>query len=87
MTVGNVPQDAETARAAVLNALREVAPDTDPEPLAPGADLRTELELDSMDFVSFVEMLRESTGVRLDEEDYEAMTSIDDCVRILVSGG
>ena len=39
-------------------------------------DLRQELELDSLDYVEFVERLSQASGVRIDEEDYPELRTI-----------
>jgi hypothetical protein len=57
------PAQAETA---IKEALREVTPDADTDSLAADADLRDTLELDSIDFLRFVEILgRRGQLVRL----------------------
>jgi acyl carrier protein len=43
------------------------------------------LELDSLDFLSLVELLSERTGVRIDEEDYPELTTLSDATRFLVT--
>ncbi len=42
------------SRTAVIASLAVIAPETDFDSLAPDADLRDELDLDSMDFLNFV---------------------------------
>jgi acyl carrier protein len=67
------PQQAE---AAIKEALAQVAPDADTEALAPEADLRESLELDSIDFLRFIEILSKNTGSRIDEDDYPQLASM-----------
>jgi acyl carrier protein len=71
------------ARDTVLQALRRIAPDADLDAVAPGDDLRAELELDSLDFLSFIEMLSERSGQRIDEDEYPRVTTIASCVDFL----
>jgi acyl carrier protein len=68
--------NTEQAALALRTALHEVAPDVDLDSVPPEADLREELELDSLDFLRVVELLSEATGVRIDEEDYPRLESV-----------
>ncbi|MCM4081269.1 acyl carrier protein [Paractinoplanes hotanensis] len=63
--------------AAVRAALHEVAPEADLDRLEAATDIREFLELDSLDFLRFVELLSERTGRRIDE---------DDCPRLATTG-
>jgi acyl carrier protein len=67
---------AGDTRAMVAEAVRRIVPDADVEGLDPDADLRQTFELDSLDFLSFVELLTQRSGVRIDEEDYPRMRSL-----------
>lgn len=67
----------EEARQAIIETLLEVAPDADTGALPPGADLREELELDSLDFLNFVEALSKRAGRRIDEDDYPELATLD----------
>jgi acyl carrier protein len=67
------PQQAE---AAIKEALAQVAPDADTEALAPKEDLRETLELDSIDFLRFIEILSKNTGSRIDEDDYPQLAKL-----------
>jgi acyl carrier protein len=73
----------EQLRAQVLDALRRVAPDRDLAALGDETALRSELELDSLDFLAFVEGLSKATGVRIEESDYEQLRSLRQCVEFL----
>lgn len=64
------------ARQAVESALLRIVPDADLGELDDDAPLRRELELDSLDFLSFVELLSSSTGVRIEEADYPQLTTL-----------
>jgi len=44
---------------------------------------RSELELDSLDFLALVETVSEATGVRIDEADYPRLAPIDSCVALI----
>ena len=71
------------ARAAVSTALLRIVPDADLDGLGDDAVLRSELELDSLDFLSFVEQLSSSTGRRIDEDDYPSLRTMHSCLAFL----
>jgi acyl carrier protein len=74
---------ADEARAAVRGAIRKIIPDADFDTLGDDASFRSELELDSLDFLSFVEHLSAATGVRIDEDDYPDLASMATSVAFL----
>jgi acyl carrier protein len=78
---------AERARAAVLTALSEIAPEIDPAALDPGAPLRDQVDLDSFDFLNVIIRINELLGVAIPESDYERLASIDSTVDYLVARG
>jgi acyl carrier protein len=78
----SAPSDAEL-RAVVLDALRQVAPEADLERLDPAADLREELEIDSMDVLNLAIAIHERTGVEIPETDYAKLRSLADGVAYL----
>lgn len=57
-------------RTSILQAIADVAPDADLDGLDPGADLRDELDIDSMDFLNVLVGIHERLGVDVPEEDY-----------------
>lgn len=73
------------ARAAVAAAIRRIIPDADLDALDDDAAFRSELELDSLDFLSFVEILSDATGIRIDESDYPDLVSVASSVAFLTS--
>lgn len=75
----------EEIRSAVLAALGEIAPEADLAGLAPYAELRDVLDLDSMDFLGFVQRLADATGVEVPESDYSKLATLEGCVRYLAS--
>jgi acyl carrier protein len=79
-------EDADRAvREAVLAALRRVAPEVEPSRLRGDLPLREELELDSMDFLSFVIGLHERLGIDVPESDYSQLGTLDGAVRYLAA--
>jgi acyl carrier protein len=73
------------AHDIITAVLHEVAPEADLERLGPGADLRDALEIDSLDFLRFVELLSERTGRRIDEEDYPRLGTVADAQAFLAA--
>ncbi|MGZ4427485.1 MAG: phosphopantetheine-binding protein [Nocardioidaceae bacterium] len=76
---------AAEARDLVGRELRRIVPDADLDALTPDADLRRTLELDSLDFLGFVELLSKDSGVRIDEQDYPALATLASCETFLIS--
>ena len=68
--------NTQEATQAIEEVLGQVAPDADLTGLAPDADLRDTLELDSLDFLSFVEGLSKRVGQRVDEDDYPKLATM-----------
>ncbi len=66
----------DQAREVLARAIRRIVPDADVQMLGEDVDLRQRYELDSLDFLSFVELLSKDTGVRIDEEDYPDLATL-----------
>jgi len=75
--------DRHEARTLVTTSLRRIVPDADLASLGEDDDLRDAFELDSLDFLSFAEMLSKGLGRRIDEEDYPKLTTLAGCVSYL----
>ncbi|GAA1636234.1 hypothetical protein GCM10009733_036750 [Nonomuraea maheshkhaliensis] len=75
----------QQARELVERALAQVAPDADLAALPPDADFRDLLELDSLDFLSFVETLSDISAYRIEEDDYAAFSSVAGGARFLAA--
>lgn len=73
----------QDARDAVAAAVLEIVPDADIDSLGEDEPIRDAFELDSMDFLTFVELLSGRTGTRIDESDYPELTTMADCVAFL----
>jgi acyl carrier protein len=67
-------------RTEALEHIKEsvlgVVPDADFTSLPEDQDLRDAFELDSLDFLSFVETLSDRTGCPVAEDDYPALTTL-----------
>ena len=75
------------ARDVVARVLAQIAPEADLDLVDPAADLRTELDLDSIDFLSLVEGVKEETGVEIPESDYAEVRSLDGLVAYIAGHG
>jgi acyl carrier protein len=70
-------------RALVLEQLGNIAPEADLPAIDPGAPLRDELDIDSMDFLNFVIALHERLKVDIPEVDYPKLATINGAVGYL----
>ena len=64
----------------LLSCLTAVAPEIDAEEIEDDADLREELDLDSMDVLRWVQGIHKALGVEIPEEDYGQIVSLEDAV-------
>lgn len=69
--------DAVQLRAAVLDALLEVAPDIDASALDPARALREQFDFDSMDQLNYALALHARFGVDVPETDYARLATLD----------
>ena len=67
----------------VIATLRRIAPEAEPGQLDPEVDLREQIDLDSLDFLTFVDSLHDETGIEVAERDYPRISSIAGCARYL----
>jgi acyl carrier protein len=72
------------SEAVVIECLQRVAPEIDADSIDTEAEIRRELDLDSMDFLNFVEALHEQTGIDVPESEYGQLRSVSACVEYLL---
>lgn len=70
----------EDIRSALLTCLTDVAPELANEDVTDDADIRDELDLDSMDILRWVQGIHQQLGVEIPEEDYGRIASLDDAI-------
>ena len=75
----------DQARTAIAEALYAIAPDIEFDDLDQDEGLRRQADLDSLDFLSFVEELTQRTGVQLTENDYPELDSVTGAVNLLTT--
>jgi acyl carrier protein len=67
----------------LLEVLADIAPESDPSEVDPAADLRDELDLDSMDELNLITQVGERLGIDIPERDYRPMRTLDGAVGYL----
>jgi len=63
-------------RAVFQDELSRVAPEVDFEAVDPEADLRAQVDIDSMDFLNLVTALHQRLGVDIPETDYPKLATL-----------
>ncbi len=76
----NAKKSPEEIRKTVLHALHLVAPEADLESLNPDAPLREEIEIDSMDFLRFMQQLHAELNIDVPEKDYAQLSTLNSCI-------
>ena len=70
--------------AVLIDELGRIAPETDASRLDPNAELRDELDIDSMDFLNLVTALAERLMIEIPETDYPKLATLGHVVDYLV---
>ncbi len=73
----------EQVKQIVIDIINEIAPDEDTSNLKSEANLRDQMDLDSMDFLDIVMELRKQHGIEVPEEDYPKLASLGSCADYL----
>ncbi|WP_372770563.1 acyl carrier protein [Lutibacter sp.] len=66
----------EEIKKIVFQSLEKIAPDTEPDSLLPNENIREVLGIDSFDFLQFMILLAEKTGIEIPEQDYGKITTL-----------
>ena len=64
----------------IVSELQNVAPGCEPEHADPDADLREELDIDSMDFLNFIIALHKKLDIEIPESDYPKLSTLNNVV-------
>ena len=75
--------DPESLSITVMNLLRAIAPELEPDTLNPARPLRSQVDLDSMDWLNVLVGLHQRFGVDIPEADYARLDSLDAIVAYL----
>lgn len=65
----------------ICTVLGQIAPEADMTHLAPEADLRQALDIDSFDHLNFLIGLNDALGIEIPEADYGQLNTLADAVR------
>jgi len=76
-------QKHEQIRTEVLAIIRQLAPEIDPTRIIPDKPLRTQIDLDSMDWLNVLASIHEKLGVNIPETDYGKVVTLDGIVAYL----
>ena len=71
------------AKYLIIDVLAGIAPEADFAALPGKAQLRDELDLDSMDFLNFIAALHERAKIDIPEVDYPRLATLDGAVGYL----
>jgi acyl carrier protein len=72
--------NSEILHQTIIVLLQQIAPDTVPATLKLEENIRETLNIDSFDFLQFVILLHEKTGVEIPEEDYGKINTIQNAI-------
>lgn len=75
--------NSEQVRTEVLTILKRLAPEVDPAQIVPDQVLRTQVDLDSMDWLNVLVSVHEQLGVNIPELDYGKVVTLDAMVAYL----
>ncbi len=77
------PSQETTLAASVMTLLRAIAPEIEPGTLDFAWPLRSEIDLDSMDWLNFLVSVSERFGVSIPEADYARLVTFNDLLDYL----
>jgi acyl carrier protein len=75
--------DRATLTKSVLAVLCSIAPEVEPGEVVPSRTLRSQVDLDSMDWLNFLVALHATFGVSIPESDYARLVTLDDVLDYL----
>ena len=70
-------------RKIIFDVLGAIAPEIDPDAIAPDKPLRDQVDLDSFDFLNVIVRLHEVLGIDIPESDYAELATLDGAVDYL----
>ena len=74
---------AQDIRAMILEVFHQIVPDEDLSTLKGDVRIRDQIEMDSMDFLDIMMELRKRYGIKVPEEDYMKLSTLDGSVAYL----
>lgn len=80
-----VTVDRNYVYTVIIDNLSMIAPEADFDALAPDANVREVLDIDSFDFLNFLIALEQELGVSTPEADYGLLISVNDIVSYMAT--
>lgn len=77
--------DDARARAILMGAISQIAPEVDISAIDPTVSLRDATDLDSMDFLTLVGLLASATEQDIPEDDYPQLETFSDALAYVQS--
>jgi acyl carrier protein len=77
-----MPTD-EDVRTTVLSELTTIAPEVDADEIEDTVLLRDQVDLDSMDWLNFLQRIHKRFNVDIPESDYQSLRTLEDVVRYI----
>jgi len=74
-------------KRVLFEELGNIAPEADPAAVDPDADLREELDIDSMDFLNLIIALHKRLKVEIPEADYAKLATVNGALGYLARAG
>jgi len=74
---------SDEIRAMILEVIHQIVPDEDLSNLKGDVRIRDQIEMDSMDFLDIMMELRKRYGIKVPEEDYMQLSTLDGSVAYL----
>ena len=72
-------------RKVVEEELNNIAPEVDMAAVDPAADLREAIDIDSMDFLTFITAIHHRLGIDIPEIDYPKLVTLDGAVAYITA--
>ena len=70
-------------RAVIRDEIGAIAPEVDFEAIDPAADLRAQIDIDSIDFLNLVTAFHQRLGVDVPEQDYSKLSTLQGAISYL----
>jgi acyl carrier protein len=77
----------DEAKSVIFRVLADIAPEVDPTTVDHAVDLTEQLDLDSMDYLSWMLAINKATGIEIPQRDVSRFLTIDGAAGYLVDHG
>jgi len=72
-------------RRVLQEELNNIAPEVDMASVDPAADLREAIDIDSMDFLTFITAIHHRLGIDIPEVDYPKLVTLDGAIAYITA--